>query len=102
MKELNDNQITQYKKTNRKLFILYKILSNDLLFYYTISFVFLFNVKGLNIAQIVFAESFYPIFKLIFQIPCTVLIQKIGKRNSLIIANIGVSIYLFICSSYPY
>ena len=95
MKELNDNQITQYKKTNRKLFILYKILSNDLLFYYTISFVFLFNVKGLNIAQIVFAESFYPIFKLIFQIPCTVLIQKIGKRNSLIIANIGVSIYLF-------
>ena len=95
MKELNDNQITQYKKTNRKLFILYKILSNDLLFYYTISFVFLFNVKGLNIAQIVFAESFYPIFKLIFQISCTVLIQKIGKRNSLIIKGIAESNLLY-------
>ena len=95
MKELNEFQIKEYKKTNRKLFIFYKILANDLLFYYTISYLFLSNVKGLSTAQIVFAESFYPLFKLIFQIPCTILIQKIGKRNSLLIANFSVALYLF-------
>lgn len=95
MKELNEVQINEYKKTNRKLFIFYKILANDLLFYYTISYLFLSNVKGLSTAQIVFAESFYPLFKLIFQIPCTILIQKIGKRNSLLIANFSIALYLF-------
>ena len=95
MKELDENQIINYKKTNRKLFILYKVLANDLLFYYTISYLFLANIKGLSTAQIVFAESFYPLFKLIFQIPCTILIQKIGKKNSLLIANFCVALYLF-------
>lgn len=95
MENLNEHQIRDYKKTNRKLFILYKILANDLLFYYTISYLFLSKIKDLTTAQIVFAESFYPLFKLILQIPCTILIQKIGKRNSLLIANASVALYLF-------
>lgn len=92
--EENIDLINNYKKRNRKLFVFYKILANDLLFYYTISFLFLSAVKGLSVSQIVFGESFYPIFKLLFQIPCTMLIQKIGKRNSLIIGNLSVAIYL--------
>ena len=95
MENVNENNIQKYKKKNRKLFILYKTLANDLLFYYTISYLFLSNVKGLSTSQIVFAEAFYPIFKLIFQFPCTILIQKIGKRNSLLFANFNVAIYLF-------
>ena len=95
MENVNENNIQKYKKRNRKLFILYKTLANDLLFYYTISYLFLSNVKGLSTSQIVFAEAFYPIFKLIFQFPCTILIQKIGKRNSLLFANFNVAIYLF-------
>lgn len=90
-----ENNIELHKKRNRKLFILYKFLANDLLFYYTISYLFLSNVKGLSTAQIVFGESFYPIFKLLFQFPCTIIIQKIGKRKSLLIANICVAFYLF-------
>ena len=95
MENVNENNIQKYKKRNRKLFILYKTLANDLLFYYTISYLFLSNVKGLSTSQIIFAEAFYPIFKLIFQFPCTILIQKIGKRNSLLFANFNVAIYLF-------
>ena len=95
MENVNENNIQKYKKRNRKLFILYKTLANDLLLYYTISYLFLSNVKGLSTSQIVFAEAFYPIFKLIFQFPCTILIQKIGKRNSLLFANFNVAIYLF-------
>ena len=77
MENISKSTIKLDKKRNRKLFILYKFLANDLLFYYTISFLFLSNIKGLSTAQIVFAESFYPIFKLIFQFPSTIAIQKI-------------------------
>lgn len=96
MKTVTESNINLYKKRNRKLFVLYKFLANDLLFYYTISFLFLSNVKGLTTAQIVFAESFYPIFKLLFQFPCTIGIQKIGKKRSLLLANLCVGIYLFL------
>ena len=96
MENISESNIKLHKKRNRKLFVLYKFLANDLLFYYTISFLFLSNVKGLSTAQIVFAESFYPIFKLFFQFPSTITIQKIGKKNSLLIANLCVGIYLFL------
>ena len=95
MENIVENNIELHKKRNRKLFILYKFLANDLLFYYTISYLFLSNVKGLSTAQIIFAESFYPLFKLLFQFPSTIFIQKNGKRNSLIVANICVALYLF-------
>lgn len=95
MENISENNIQKYKKRNRKLFILYKALANDLLFYYTISYLFLSDIKCLSTSQIIFAEAFYPIFKLIFQFPCTILIQKIGKRNSLLFANFNVAIYLF-------
>ena len=96
MDNISESNIQLHKKRNRKLFVLYKFLANDLLFYYTISFLFLSNVKGLSTAQIVFAESSYPIFKLIFQFPSTITIQKFGKKRSLIIANLCVGIYLFL------
>jgi hypothetical protein len=48
----------------------------------------------MSTSQIFLADAFYPLFQLLFQVPCTILIQKIGKRNSLIIANICICIYL--------
>lgn len=85
-------------KTNSNLLLvtMYKMLSFDLLFYYAVSYLFLINVKGLTTSQIVFADSFYPLFKLIFQVPGTILIQKIGKKNSLILSNIACAIYGFL------
>lgn len=85
-------------KVNSNLFlvIIYKMLSFDLLFYYAISYLFLNNIKGFSTSQIVFADSFYPLFKLIFQLPCTILIQKIGKKNSLILSNIACAIFGFL------
>lgn len=96
MKNISESDINLYKKRNRKLFVLYKFFANDLLFYYTISFLFLSNIKGLSTAEIVFAESFYPIFKLLFQFPCTIGIQKIGKKRSLLFSNLCIGIYLFL------
>ena len=92
----NESEVLNNKAKNRKIITIYRILSYDLIFYYTISYLFLVNVKGLTTAQIVFADSFYPLFKLIFQIPCTLFIQKFGKRNSLIVSNIAVAIFVLL------
>ena len=92
----NDAEVLNNKAKNRKIITMYRILSYDLIFYYTISYLFLVNVKGLSTAQIVFADTFYPLFKLIFQLPCTIFIQKFGKRNSLIVSNIAVAIFVLL------
>lgn len=84
------------RKFNMKLFPIYKMISWDLLFYYAISFLFLTDAKGISASAILFADSFYPIFKFLFQIPCTTMVDKIGKRKSLIIANISVALYVLI------
>ena len=89
----------KHKKINRKLMMIYKMLSYDLLFFYTISFLFFAKEKGLTASQIVFAEAFYPLFKIVFQLPSTFLIQKFGKRKALIIANSSLLIYLLMVMS---
>lgn len=41
-------------------------------------------------------DAFYIFFKFLMQIPCTILIQKIGKKKSIIIANFVVAIHILI------
>lgn len=84
------------RKHNARLYPIYKACSWDLLFYYAISFVFLTQTKGMSVASIMFTDAMYPLFKIIFQLPTLTLIDKIGKRNSLIIANMCLTITLII------
>lgn len=83
------------KKTNVNLYTRYKMISWDLLFYYAIIFLFFTETKGINAADVLLAESFYPIFKMIFFIPATILIDSIGKRKSLIIGNTFIFLAIF-------
>ena len=94
MEEINEETILQYKKKNQKIMLFYRMISFDFLVYYAISQLFLVNVKGLTTAQVLLADSFYPFFKFLYEIPCTILIQKIGKRNSLIFANSCLAVYI--------
>lgn len=84
--------ITKAKQANVKIYTRYKMFSWDLLFYYSIIFLFFTETKGISAADVLLAESFYPIFKGIFLIPATILINCFGKRNSLIIGNTFVAI----------
>lgn len=86
---------------NVKLFPFYKAISWDLLFFYTILFLFLTQVKGISAADVLLAEATYPIFKFLFLMPLTALIEKIGKRKSLILANLvnALSVVFFMVSS---
>lgn len=88
MENSNEKEILKAKKKNQKLYQFYKMVSWDLLFYYAIVFLFLTQTKSFSTSQYIFAEAFYPLFKIISQIPCTILVQKIGKKNSLIIGNL--------------
>ena len=75
------------EEQNMKVYPIYKMLSWDLLFYYSINFIFLTQIKGFSASAVLLSEAFYPIFKVATQLPLTVLVEKIGKRNSLILAN---------------
>ncbi len=78
---------TEEEKSNIKLYPIYKMLSWDLLFYYSIIFIFLVQIKHISPADVLLGEAFYPFFKFILLVPFTAIIERIGKRKSLIIAN---------------
>lgn len=86
--------LNKKRKKNIKIYHLYKIFSFDLLFYYAISFLYLNSYHGLTAAQIIFADAFYPIFKILFQIPLSIMTEKFGKRTSIIIGNSSIAIYI--------
>lgn len=94
---MNTNaKIIQDKKFNTKLYPFYKALSWDLLFYYSISFLFLTQTKGISAANVLFSDAFYPIFKFILQIPSAAIVNKFGNRKSTILGNILVAISVLI------
>lgn len=78
---------TKSKQANVNLYIRYKMFSWDLLFYFAIIFLFFTETKEISAADVLLAESFYPLFKVTFLIPATIMINALGKRTSLIIGN---------------
>ena len=47
---------------NIKLFPIYKLFAYDLMFFYAIQMLFLHNIKGISISQILLLSSFYSAF----------------------------------------
>lgn len=80
------------RKNNMKIYPIYKMFSWDLLFYYAIIFLFLSQVKGLSASQILLADSFYAIFRVIFQMPCICIVDLLNKQKSLLLGNILATI----------
>lgn len=95
--ETAENKILKNKKRkNIELYKKYKVFSYDLLFYYAIIYLFLTIEKGISAAEVLQFDAFYVLFKSILQIPSTILIEKIGKRKSLIIANFVNVVHILI------
>lgn len=83
-----EKQIAQRKKLNMKLYPIYKMIATDILFFNAIKVLFLTQVKGISNANVVLLETLYAFFKLILQIPMTVIVSKLGNRRSIILGNI--------------
>lgn len=82
-------------KINLKLFPVYKMFAWDLLFYYSIIFLFLTQIKGFTAAEIVFGDAFYPLFRMLLQFFCVYLVDIFGKKKSLLIGNLLLSVTVF-------
>ena len=81
-------------KYNRRIYPVYKGIGWDPLFYSATIFLFLTQVKGIEAAKVLYAESAYAFFALILQIPATILIEKLGSRKALILGNLLVTIQI--------
>lgn len=91
-----EKELNRKKQNNIKLYPIYRIFSWDLLFYYAIIYLFLTIEKGISPAEVLQFDAFYIFFKFLMQIPCTLLIQKLGKRKSIIIANFVAALHVLI------
>lgn len=94
--EEKHNEELEKKNINIKLFPFYKMISWDLLFYYAIIFLYLVQVKHIPAPKVILAEALYNVALMIFTIPSGKIVDKIGKRNSVIIANMCICLSIII------
>lgn len=93
---MDETKKRQMRKRNMKLFPAYKTLSWDYIFFYTINFLFLTQIKNINPADVVLIDSFYYLFAMFSQIPATFIIEFLGRKNSIILGNILSCIYMVV------
>ena len=93
---MNNTEEIQNKKINARLYPIYKMLSWDLLFYYSIIFLYLVQAKNFSASQVMLGEAFFTASCFALQIPIGLLVDKIGKKRSLVIANICMCLFSFI------
>ena len=86
--KITEEQAIKSKKKNVRIFPIYKTVSWDLLFYFPIIFLFLTQVKGFSASQVLFADAFYTLSNTFWQLPVTSLVDRIGKKNCVIIGNV--------------
>lgn len=84
----------QMRKRNMKLFPTYKKISSSYLFYYTIDFLFLTQIKHISPADVVLSSSIKSLFGIFLQIPANIVVEFLGRRNSIILGNILNCIYM--------
>ncbi len=97
--KVTEEQEIRLKKKNVRIFPIYKTVSWDLLFYYPIIFLFLTQIKGFSPSQVLLSDAFYTLSNTFWQLPVTSLVDRIGKKNCLIIGNVlySASILAMIC-----
>ena len=96
MEQMEETSKIQMRKRNMKLFPAYKTLSWDYIFFYTVNFLFLTQVKHINPADVVLIDSFYYLFNMFSQIPATFIIEFLGRKNSIILGNILSCLYMVV------
>lgn len=84
----------QMRKRNMKLFPTYKKIGTDYLFYYTIDFLFLTQIKHISPADVVLSSSIKSLFGIFLQIPSNIIVEFLGRKNSIILGNILNCLYM--------
>lgn len=96
---MEEKRKAQIRKSNMKLYPIYKMIGLDWIFYYGIKILFLTQVKNISPADIVLSGSFYAFCYIIFQVFNTILLEKIGKKNGIVLGQflnlLSMTIILF-------
>ena len=79
----NRKEINQIKRSNAKLYPIYKMFSWDLLFFYSIEFLFYTMTKGITASQLLIVDAFYILFEIICQIPAVAICDLFGRKKAL-------------------
>lgn len=82
------------RKTNMRIFPIYEKIALDYLFYYTIDFLFLTQIKHISAADVVLASSIKSLFGIFLQIPANIIVEFLGRKNSIILGNILNCLYM--------
>ena len=83
-------------KRNMKLFPVYKAFSSDFLFFYTINFLFLTQIKNISASAVILEDSFYAFFVVLLQIPSTLIVELVGRKKGMMLGNFSNIIYMVI------
>ena len=83
----NRKEINKIRRNNAKLYSIYKMFSWDLLFFYSIEFLFYTITKKVTASEILIINGLYLLFKILGQIPAVAITDFLGKRKSIILGN---------------
>lgn len=89
-------EIVKQRKQNMKIYSIYRMLSADHIFFYAIDFLFLTQVKNISAADIVLSQSFFALFVILFQIFAVLIIDKLGKKNSMFLSNLFLALHVIL------
>jgi len=78
----NKEDVQMMRKTNMRIFPTYKRLAWDYLFFYTIDFLFLTQIKGISASDVMLKSTFYAFFSIVLQLPANVIVEFLGRKNS--------------------
>ncbi len=87
-------QTRMMRKTNMRIFPTYKKLAGDYLFYYTVDFLFLTQIKQISPADVVLLYSVGSLFGILLQIVANIIVEFLGRKNSIIFGNILKCLYM--------
>ena len=93
---MGEKDKAQIRKRNMRLFPISKSLGWDYLFFYTTNFLFLTQVKNISAASVVLIDSFYALFGILMQIPSAFIVEYLGRKKSIVFANILNCIYMIV------
>lgn len=89
---------------NVKLYPSYRAFAYDFLFLWTISILYLTEVKGLSFSQVILLDSIFMLSGFLLQIPITKIIKKIGRVPAARIASLswlGFSLIYLLGNGFP-
>ncbi len=92
----NRMELNKIRRKNAELYPIYKMFSWDLLFFYSIEFLFYTITKKVTPSEILIINGFYLLFRISMQIPAVAITDFLGRKKSIIIGNVLLIVYMLI------